>query len=160
MVKKFIIFTVALVFTFSLGFIGGRSRVRHTIGIQTDTCIIRDTIVDYRPILKEKWEIRTDTVWLPFVVTDTVAVAYADTVAVEVPIEMSYYKGEDYEIAVSGYRTEMEWVRVYPTTITVNKTRMQSRWSFGAVAGPSVLLTPSGRLYGGIGVSAGVTYRF
>ena len=150
MLKNAVIFTLSVLIAFALGFLGGKVRAGSAVEIQTDTCVVRDTIVENKPIYIKRWRIRTDTV----------EVWRLDTVAVEVPVEMRRYTGENYDLAVSGYRPELEWVKVYPATVTVTRTAGRSRWSFGAAAGPSVLLTPSGKLYGGIGVSAGVAYRF
>lgn len=160
MLKNAVIFTLSVLIAFALGFLGGKVRAGSAVEVQTDTCVVRDTIVENKPIYVERWRIRTDTVRLAAVRSDTVEVWRLDTVAVEVPVEMRRYTGENYDLAVSGYRPELEWVKVFPATVTVTRTAGRSRWSFGAVVGPSVLLTPSGKLYGGIGVSAGVAYRF
>lgn len=129
---------------------------------QTDTCIVRDTIVENKPIYIDRWRLRVDTVRLAVVRTDTVEVLRTDTVAVELPVEVRRYKGADYDLAVSGHDPVLEWIKVFPLTKTVTNTVAadRSRWSFGASAGPAVLVTPSGKVYGGVGVSAGVALRF
>lgn len=152
---------VSLLLVAGLGFLGGRNgRCGHIIE-RTDTLIIRDTFVDYRPILKEVRTVRVDTVRLAAVQpSDTIIVH--DTVEVEVPIMFSRYTGDNYDIGVSGFRTELEYVKVYPQTkiITKGYTVEQRRWGFGVAVGPSVLVTTSGRVNAGLGVTGGVYYRF
>lgn len=162
MVKKLLFVLAALAAVFSLGFLGGRKAAGGRLAFQTDTCIVRDTIVENKPVYIDRWRLRVDTVRLAVVRTDTVEVLKTDTVAVELPVEVRRYKGADYDLAVSGHEPELEWVRVFPATKIVTNTVAadRPRWSFGASAGPAALVTPSGKVYGGLGVAAGVAYRF
>jgi hypothetical protein len=161
-VKKLYLILAALAAVFILGFLGGRKATGSRLTFQTDTCIVRDTIVENKPIYIDRWRLRVDTVRLAVVKTDTVEVLRTDTVAVELPVEVRRYRGADYDLAVSGHSPELEWIKVFPATKIVTNTveADRSRWSFGASAGPAVLVTPSGRVCGGVGVSAGVSYRF
>lgn len=142
-----------------LGFQGGRNAVSDDVTVRVDTLVIRDTIVDYRPIVSERWIARTDTVRLAAVRSvDTLRVV--DTVEVEVPVMFSRYRGDNYDIGVSGFRTELEYVKVFPETRIVTRTAARERrWGFGVAAGPSVLVSPSGRVTAGLGVSGGFYLR-
>ena len=84
-----------------------------------------------------------------------------DTVEVEVPIVFSRYRGDNYDIGVSGFRTELEYVKVYPETkiITKGYAMKTKRWGFGLAVGPSVLVAPSGRVNAGLGVTGGFYLR-
>ena len=93
--------------------------------------------------------------------TDTlITIIVHDTVKVEVPIMFSRYTGDDYDIGVRGFRTELEYVKVYPQTKIITNTAQPKRWGFGVAVGPSVLATPSGKVNAGLGVTGGVCYRF
>jgi hypothetical protein len=158
--KTTAVFAAAVLLALGLGFLGGRSgRCAHVVE-RTDTLIIRDTFVDYRPVLKEIRTVRVDTVRLAAVQpSDTIFVH--DTVEVEVPIIFSRYTGDNYDIGVSGFRTKLEYVEVYPQTkiITKGYTVEAKRWGFGVAVGPSVLVTPSGRVNAGLGVTGGFYLR-
>ena len=142
----------------TLGFLGGRNARKETVTVQVDTLAIRDTIVDYRPVLKETRIIRKDTVRL--VATDTLYIH--DTVSVSVPITLDRYTTKDYDIAVSGFRTNLEYVKVFPETkiVTRTVTGPQKRLRFGLATGPSACLTLDGRFAYGLGVTGGILITF
>ena len=158
--KTTAVFAALLLLALGLGFLGGRNgRCEHVIE-RVDTLVIRDTFVDYRPVPKEVRTVRVDTVRLAVVQpSDTIIVH--DTVEVEVPIMFSRYKGDNYDIGVSGFKTELEYVKVYPQTkiITKGYTVEPKRWGFGVAIGPSVLVTPSGKVNAGLGVTGGFYLR-
>ena len=121
--------------------------------VQTDTLRVRDTILIEQPV---PVEVRvTDTMLVA--VTDTVTVS--DTVYLSLPRETKVYGNSTYTAQVSGYRPELDWVKVYPQTVYVTKnviTKDISRWGIGLqagygayVAGEQVRLAP----YVGVGVS-------
>ena len=160
--------------TATLGFIGGRRSSIMPSVEKSDTIIIRDTFVDYRPAPLSVTPLRVETVRLPLSglafarfadditsVGDTVFLQIRDTVEVEVPIVFSRYRGDNYDIGVSGFRTELEYVKVYPQTKIVTKgySIEPKRWGFGVAVGPSVLVAPSGRVNAGLGVTGGVYLR-
>ena len=150
----------ALLLTAGLGFVSGRRSVTRPLLERVDTVTVRDTVVDYRPVVTEVRTVRVDTVRLAAVQpSDTVFVH--DTVEVEVPIVFSRYRGGNYDIGVSGYRTELEYVKVYPQTKIVTKgySIEPKRWGFGVAVGPSVLVAPSGRVNAGLGVTGGLYLR-
>ena len=160
--------------TATLGFIGGRRSSIMPSVEKSDTIIIRDTFVDYRPAPLSVTPLRVETVRLPLSglafarfadditsVGDTVFLQIRDTEEVEVPIVFSRYRGDNYDIGVSGFRTELEYVKVYPQTKLVTKgySIEPKRWGFGVAVGPSVLVAPSGRVNAGLGVTGGFYLR-
>lgn len=154
------LFVAALLLALVLGFLGGRRSVTRPLLERVDTLTIRDTIIDYRPVVTEVRTVRVDTVRLAVAQpSDTVVIH--DTVEVEVPIVFSRYHGDNYDIGVSGFRTELEYVKVYPLTKIVTKgySIEPKRWGFGVAVGPSVLVTPSGRMNAGLGVTGGFYLR-
>ena len=151
----------ALLLTAGLGFVSGRRSVTRPLLERVDTVTVRDTVVDYRPVVTEVRTVRVDTVRLAAVQpSDTVFVH--DTVEVEVPIVFSRYRGDNYDIGVSGFRTELEYVKVFPETKVVTKMVMQQKrkFGFGVSAGPTVCLAPDGRFAYGLGATGGLTYHF
>lgn len=172
---KKIIFLICMALTSTLGFIGGRRSVTPLPIEKSDTVIIRDTFVDYRPNPASETPLRFESARLPFsnrlafasfaddstASTDTVLISVHDTVEVEMPIIFSRYTGDNYDIGVSGFRTELEYVKVYPQTKIVTKgyTIEPKRWGIGVSVGPSVLITPSGNVKAGLGVTGGVYLR-
>lgn len=141
-----------------LGFRCGGNTVSDGVTVRVDTLVIRDTIIDYRPIVSERRVVRTDTVRLAVRSVDTLRIA--DTVEVEVPVMFSRYRGDNYDIGVSGFRTELEYVKVFPETRVVTRTAARERrWGFGVAAGPSVLVSPSGKVLAGLGVTGGFYLR-
>lgn len=154
------LFVSALLLAVALGFLGGRRSVTQSLLERVDTLVIRDTLIDYRPVVTEVRTVRVDTMRLAVAQpSDTVVVH--DTVEVEVPIVFSRYRGDNYDIGVSGFRTELEFVKVYPETKIVTKryTATPKRWGFGVAVGPSVLVAPSGRVNAGLGVTGGFYLR-
>lgn len=154
------VFAALLLLAVGLGFVGGRRSVTRPLLERVDTVTVRDTVVDYRPVVTEVRTVRVDTVRLAVAQpSDTVVIH--DTVEVEVPIVFSRYHGDNYDIGVSGFRTELEFVKVYPETKIVTKgyTERPKRWGFGVAVGPSVLVAPSGRVNAGLGVTGGFYLR-
>ena len=145
----------------ALGFVFGRRSAPDSPGTtivrDTVTCTVYDTIVRERPVYRISY------------VTDTVRTYFTtiqhDTVQVEVPIERKVYAEDSlYYAVVSGWRPSLDTLLLYPKTTTVTihekEIRQAPRWSFGATFGPSVLATPSGQVHAGLGVAAGLAYRF
>lgn len=154
------VFVALLILALGLGFLGGRRSVTLPLLERVDTLVIRDTVVDYRPVVTEIKTVRVDTVRLAVVQpSDTIFVH--DTVEVEVPIMFSRYTGDNYDIGVCGFRVELEYVKVYPQTkiITKGYTIEPKRWGFGVAVGPSVLVAPSGKVNAGLGVTGGFCLR-
>lgn len=120
-----------------------------------DTLIVRDTVRIEKPVAKF---VHTTDTMLVFA-TDTVRIR--DTVYVRIPVETKEYSAEDYRLQVSGYRPALDWIEVYPKTVTVTQTQTvevakKTRWGIGvqvgygaALNGKQVVLSP----YVGLGIS-------
>ena len=158
--KTTLVFIATAIIASGLGFLGGKRSASHALTERVDTLTIRDTIIDYRPVVTEVRTVRVDTVRLAVAQTSDTVVIH-DTVEVEVPIVFSRYHGDNYDIGVSGFRTELEYVKLYPQTKIVTKgySIEPKRWGFGVAVGPSVLVAPSGRVNAGLGVTGGFYLR-
>ena len=88
-----------------------------------------------------------------------------DTVAVDVPIEHKVYQEDSlYRCEISGYIPNLESLTIYPTITTITiREKVKTpppKLSLGITAGPSALVSPSGKIHGGIGATVGLQYRF
>lgn len=136
--------------------IGGR-RALAGLEVQRDTVVTVDTHFIDRPVEVVKWKDREKLVYIA--VNDTALVTIHDTTFVAVEREIKRYSGEDYEAQVSGVQPQLDWVKVYGKTVTVTNTVKDTRrWTFGVTAGPGLVW--NGSVHAGIGVVAGVQYRF
>lgn len=124
---------------------------------KVDTCVVYDTIVREKPVFRYSY------------IHDTIRTYFTtiqhDTVLVEVPIERKVYAEDSlYFISISGWRPSLDTLLLYnkttEITITNTITIPPKKWSFGLAIGPSILITPSGEVHGGGGVTGGITYRF
>lgn len=99
--------------------------------IHTDTIIINktDTIKVLKPEYIKETRIILDTVYIK------------DTLVVTVPITQKYYRGEDYEAYVSGYKPKLDSIRVFKHTEVVTITNTEkvyikpNKWGIGAQIG-------------------------
>ena len=82
---------------------------------RTDTLTVRDTIREIRPVYVD----RTVTDTMLVAVTDTVTVS--DTVYMVLDREQRRYHGDRYDAWVSGYRPQLDSIRVYPETMYVTR---------------------------------------
>lgn len=124
---------------------------------KVDTCVVYDTIVREKPVFRYSY------------IHDTIRTYFTtiqhDTVLVDVPIERKVYAEDSlYFISISGWHPSLDTLILWPkeTTITITNTikTPAPKFSFGVTAGPSVLFLPSGEVKGGLGVTAGLQYRF
>lgn len=144
---------------FMAGWQMGERRAFARFQPHTDTLYIpRDTFID-RPVFVEKWRVKKDTVRLASV--DTL-IAH-DSIIVEVPIEQKVYRDSLYTAWVSGFRPALDSIRLRQPTIVITQTVREpsakvGHFGWGVTAGPSIIY--SDRLRAGIGVTAGLTYRF
>ena len=140
----------------ALGFFVGRGAKPHPPVVQTDTLVVRDTIREAFPVYVDREVVRTELV----PVTDTLY--RHDTLFVALEIERRTYEGEDYRAVVSGWQPSLDEIAVYPTTTYITKEVQvpgpAARWSFGVTAGPGIIW--DGKLHGGVGIVAGLQYRF
>ena len=100
---------------------------------KVDTCVVADTIVREKPVFVHSYI--HDTIRTYFTTIEH------DTVLVDVPIERKVYAEDSlYRCEISGYRPQLEYLVIYPTTttITIHDTKTEyrnSRISFGLQAG-------------------------
>jgi len=129
----------------------GKSKAEIVTKTDTIVSVKYDTIKDPYPV------------YLTERVVDSVKIFLHDTTYVEVPITQKYYhKDSLYDAWVSGFLPQLDSISVYQKTETIEITRWQvkqpPRWSFGITAGPGILY--DGKLHGGIGIVAGIQYRW
>lgn len=104
---------VLCVALFFIGMLSGKmnKRTKEVVKFKTDTLtIVRvDTIRIEKPVPYKVVEHRTDTI----------AVFHGtDTVYVPIPIQAYHFKGEDYNLDLTGYNVELQRLEVYPKTVT------------------------------------------
>lgn len=124
---------------------------------KVDTCVVTDTIVREKPVFVHSYI--HDTIRTYFTTIEH------DSVLVDVPIERKVYEEDSvYRAVLSGWHPSLDSLLIYnkttEITITNTVTTPPKKWSFGVTVGPSLLVTPSGKVYGGGGVTGGITYRF
>ena len=161
LVKSFLGITLVVAVSFLIGCRYGRKTARMPVKLS----VVNDTIqvTKYDTIVREK------PVFVASYIHDTVRSYFTtiekDTVLIDVPIERKVYEEDSlYHAVVSGWRPSLDTLIVWPktTTITIREqVKPQLRkLSLGITAGPSALVTPNGKVYGGIGASLGLTYNF
>ncbi|MDD7454943.1 MAG: hypothetical protein PUK70_01635 [Bacteroidales bacterium] len=159
--KKAVACIACMIALFCVGYLLGRQHkgndAEGNVTMKVDTVIVIDTVVRETPVIREISVIRHDTVRIETIRHDTVQVA--------MPVERKVYSEDSlYFAVVSGWKPSLDSLIVYPKTIFVNREKItfheQRKWLIGISAGPSVLVTTDGKLHGGLGVTAGLTYRF
>ena len=155
MEKRLAYLAIALVF--AAGFFIGLQVQRHRPGpvvtqVQKDTLWIHDTLRIQQPAPKAKTV--HDTTYLA--VTDTVRLR--DTLFVPIPRETAYYKEEDYEAWVTGYKASLDSLHIFQKVgvveVPVYKTiTKHARWGIGVQAGATYLPNTGVTPYVGLGVS-------
>lgn len=122
---------------------------------RVDTLVVRDTIVQEKPVYRTISQVRTE--YVP--VSDTIRIQ--DTLFVPVPIETKVYEDSLYRAEVSGYRASLDRLEIYQQERIITQTipvqvKERKRWGIGVQAGYGVS-TPNGKPvlspYIGIGVS-------
>ena len=153
-------FLVAFILIWSLAmFYAGRNwAIKRDISgyaERVDTLVVRDTIVQEKPVYRTISQVRTEYVS----VRDTIRVC--DTLVVPVPIETKVYEDSLYRAEVSGYRASLDRLEIYQQERIITQTipvqvKERKRWGIGVQAGYGVS-TPNGKPvlspYIGIGVS-------
>jgi len=157
LLKDIIIITSGFAVGLILGHRVCRKPPESQVITKVDTCVVYDTIVREKPVFRYSY------------IHDTIRTYFTsiehDTVLVDVPIERKVYAEDSlYFISISGWRPSLDTLLLYnkttEITITNTVTIPPKKWSFGLAIGPSILITPSGKVYGGGGVTGGITYRF
>lgn len=91
------------------------TRYQSELVVQTDTLIVRDTVVDWWPL-----EVKTETVDTMLIeVRDTVRVR--DTLYLPISIQKKLYASSEYYAEVSGYRPRLDYIEVYPKTVYITE---------------------------------------
>lgn len=153
-------FLVAFILIWSLAvFYAGRNwAIKRDISgyaERVDTLVVRDTIVQEKPVYRTISQVRTE--YVP--VCDTIRTQ--DTLFVPVPIETKVYEDSLYRAEVSGYRASLDRLEIYQQERIITQTipvqvKERKRWGIGVQAGYGVS-TPNGKPvlspYIGIGVS-------
>ena len=154
-------FILIVALAFLIGARYGRKTAKPPVDLQviwdtTEITVYKEKIVE-KPVPKLIYKDRPDTMWLPS--------PHGDSSLVEVPIERKIYHEDSlYHAVVSGFRPSLDTLIVWPatTTITVHEKikTPAPRLFLGVALGPSVLASPSGKVHAGIGITAGLSYRF
>ena len=161
LVKSFLGITLVVAVSFLIGCRYGRKTARMPVKLS----VVNDTV----QVTKTDTIVREKPVFVASYIHDTVRTYFTtiekDTVLVDVPIERKVYEEDSlYHAVVSGWRPSLDTLIVWPktTTITIREQvkTPAPRLSFGITAGPSALVTPNGKVYGGIGACLGLTYNF
>lgn len=126
----------------TLSFVAGRISARHgreNSSVNADTVVIRSIRVDTMRISQPVpvYEMTVDTIY----VRDFATVEIHDTVYVKLPREAIVYSDSTYTAQVSGYKPALDWIEVYPRTITDTRVITQKnpgRWSLEIQAGYGV----------------------
>jgi hypothetical protein len=151
------IFLALLTCTWFSGYHKGKKSVKCPVVEKTDTIWHTDTYYVEKPIEVVKWKDREKLVYVP--VNKDSLVYVHDTTYIALEREYKLYEGENYQAQVSGIDPALDWLKINQQTAYITNTVVDKRrWTFGITAGPGVLY--DGSFHGGVGVVAGVQYRF
>lgn len=127
------------------------------LNVKVDTLIQRDTIRLEKPVFQTKYIDRVQLVK----VTDTIRLK--DTLYMAMEREVKGYEGEDYKAQVSGIDPALDWVEVFPKTLTIQQqvqVPSPQRWKrigWGVSAGPGVFWQPGmDNVTPGVGIVVGL----
>ena len=156
-----LVFGILLLFNIvnAIGYFVNEQRNSHSseMKVKVDTLFIYDTIIVEKPVIK-KVEI-IDTLLLPVPITDTLMLH--DTVFVHLPIEQLQYSDPRYTAWVSGYRPQLDSIRIYKTTEYITKeiktVAKPKRWGIGLQAGYGVSLH-NGQVFPAPYIGVGLSY--
>lgn len=149
------IFLALLTCTWFWGYDRGRRSVKCPVIEKTDTVYRTDTHFVEKPVEVIKWKEKEKTVYVA--VRDTIV--RNDTAYVVLPREHKVYEDSTYKAEISGVEPRLEWIQVNQRTVTITNTiQDKRRWAFGVTAGPGLLY--DGNLHAGVGIVAGVQFRF
>ena len=149
------IFLALLTCTWFSGYHKGRKSVKCPVIEKTDTIYRTDTHFVEKPVEVIKWKEKEDTVYVA--VRDTIV--RNDTTYVVLPREHKVYEDSTHKAEISGMEPRLEWIQVNQRTVTITNTiQDKRRWTFGVTAGPGIIW--NGSFHGGVGIVAGLQYRF
>lgn len=132
--KNLVIAVLSLLLALSITFqhLYNPNRNSDENSLKTDTITITkiDTVTIIKPVVQYRYIIQ--------VITDTLYNTDSIRVPVRIPIESKTYQDSTYRAVISGYRTNLDTIQVYPihtyTTIT-NMITKQKRFNIGVQAG-------------------------
>lgn len=171
MKKEVVIYLLLMVFCFAAGFFMSRQSSKSIIKDSTaeitveETSVSVDTVREILPKPTDEKPVRKETVILAVAEkaknrkfadveckeeTDEIVneseedQTPGDSTAVELPVTQKYYKGEGYEIWVSGYAQQLDSAKIYNRTETIvaRKEKPPNRWHLGISVGYG--MTPDG----------------
>ena len=156
-----LVFGILLLFNIvnAIGYFVNEQRNSHSseMKVKVDTLFIYDTIIVEKPVIK-KVEI-IDTLLLPVPITDTLMLH--DTVFVHLPIEQRQYSDPRYTAWVSGYRPQLDSIRIYQQrefiTKEIKTVTKSKRWGIGLQAGYGIALH-KGQVFPAPYVGVGLSY--
>ena len=132
------------------------------ITMRTDTVIIRDTVLIDRPV--EAGARTIDTILISTALPahgDTVRLT--DTVYVHLPVEQKHYSAPEYDAWVSGYRPNLDSLRIHTqsaritSTIPIPAPPKPRRWGIGIQVGYGMTAAPRPEFHPYIGI--GISYN-
>ena len=156
-----LVFGILLLFNIvnAIGYFVNGHRNAHPgeMKVKVDTLFIYDTIIVEKPVIKKVETI--DTLLLPVPTTDTLMLH--DTVLIHLPIEQRQYSDPRYTAWVSGYRPQLDSIRIYQQTEYITKeikmVTKPKRWGIGLQAGYGVSLH-NGRVFPAPYIGVGLSY--
>ena len=129
----------------------------------TTRVTIYDTIKVVKPIAKDSVVVRyvAEVVRVTDTIIDSVNVGtdctLSEDIEVEIPITQKVYEDSTYKAYVSGFRSNLDSIFVYPKTEvrTINIKPKPKRWGIGVQVGYGLSLTPAPKFapYIGVGIS-------
>lgn len=156
-ISVFIVMLIALVFCiWQLGSYAKENKMLRAIAsAPCDTVYMRDTSIYNFPDIFTEIVIADDAIEIP---TDSLVIK--DDSLVVLPITQKHYKGKDYEAWISGYKSVLDSIWVFPETVYITKEiaikSKPKRWGVGIQAGYGIAL-PGGKPifapYIGVGIS-------
>ncbi len=160
LVRRIVMVAFLLLFavlTFRIGSIlRDNHQIEEVVRIRTDTLIIRDTVRIETP--KYITKVVLDSILVPVHITDTIM--KTDTLYIRLPKEQKYYREEEYEAWVSGYRPELDSLNIFRTNSQINTTYHIDRKRGGKIGiglqvgyGVTLSQTPVFSPYLGVGLN-------
>lgn len=160
MVKKIKQILVVVVIALATGVVGYIKGCHHSPEVKKivlqDTLVVRDTIKDVQP--QEVRYVKTKEI-IKVPVCDTIIIH--DTTYILLNREVREYKDSMYYAKVSGYDPTLDYIEVYPKTMTISKTKTivqpVSPWRYSVAVG--VDYRRLGRAYLLPNIGAELTYK-
>ena len=112
--KYLLYITIFILILFNV-FNWGKNSVKPSIIEKVDTITITNTITIYNP--------DKDTVYLTKYVKDTLYLSDSTKAEVNIPISTTIYKESTYEAQISGFKAELDYIKVFPKETTIYKEK-------------------------------------